>query len=106
MDDHAPIHTLLTMLKAIDESNLPDVNQEEEDVYLSTRVKVYTDYTELISKVIEIADKALITDNGHCDWDAIHIVRQHGYIVFAGEQDRWGWLSGCIQTKKGILVYG
>ena len=105
MDDNAPLETLLTMLKVLNDSDLPDV-KDNEDVYLSNVVKTHENFIELISKLVEIADQALISDTGRCNWDAIQIVKQHGYMVFAGEQDRWGWLSGCIQTKKGILVYG
>lgn len=106
MDEYSPIETLLTMLKLIDESDLPDVKDTQEDVYLSNVVKTHEKYKELINNIIEIADQALITDEGKCDLDAIDIVKQHGYSVFAGEQDRFGWLTGCIQTKKGLLVYG
>ena len=106
MDEHTPIEILLTMLKLIDESDLPDVKYEDGDIYLSNVVKTHEKYKELINTIIEIADQALITNEGRCDWDAIEIVKQHGYSVFAGEQDRFGWLTGCIQTKKGLLVYG
>ena len=106
MDEHAPIETLLAMLKQIDDSDLPDVKYEDGIVYLLNVVETHEKYKEPINKVIEIADQALIDDEGHCVWESIQEVKHHGYSVFAGEQDRWGWLSGCIQTKKGLLVYG
>lgn len=106
MDEHAPLDNLITMLKLIDESDLPDVKYEDGDVYLSNVVKTHEKYKELINKLVEIADQALIDDEGHCVWESILEVKSYGYQVFAGEQDRWGWLTGCIQTKKGLLVYG
>ena len=29
-----------------------------------------------------------------------------GFDVYAGEQDRFGWLIGCISLKRGILYFG
>jgi len=49
---------------------------------------------------------ALITSEGQCVWEQHDILKQHGYEVFPGEVDGFGWLTGCIRTKKGILVYG
>lgn len=33
-------------------------------------------------------------------------IRKKGYPIFPGEQDRFGWLTGCIQLKKGIIIFG
>lgn len=52
------------------------------------------------------ANKLLITDTGTCNWDNINKLKQSGYNVFPGEVDRLGWLTGCIETNKGIIVYG
>ena len=106
MDETAPLETLLKMLKQIDESDLPDVKEDDGDVYLSNVVKTHKKYTELIHNLIEVADQALIDDEGHCIWEGILEVKRQGYPVFPGEEDRWGWVTGCIQTKKGLLIYG
>jgi hypothetical protein len=53
-----------------------------------------------------MAENVLITPNGHCNWDAIDVLRDAGYMVFPVERDRFGWLIGGIQTTVGILVYG
>ena len=53
-----------------------------------------------------LADALLITSEGKCDWKNIDTVIEAGFDVFAGEQDSFGWLTGCIRTKKGIIVYG
>ena len=34
------------------------------------------------------------------------IIKVSGYDVTAGEKDSYGWLTGCIHTNKGIIVYG
>ena len=48
----------------------------------------------------------LLTDEGGCKWDNIEILRKNGYAVYAGEQDRFGWLTACIDTTKGTIIYG
>ncbi len=52
------------------------------------------------------ASKVLILADGSCNVTNIVALRKHGYDVFPGEEDSFGWLTGCIQTSKGILVYG
>lgn len=50
----------------------------------------------------------LICSDGSCDYDGILHLKKRGYDVFPGEQDSFGWLTGCVQ-KNGddrILVYG
>ncbi len=34
------------------------------------------------------------------------MIRKAGYDVYAGEQDRFGWLTGCIEMKRGVIVFG
>jgi hypothetical protein len=44
---------------------------------------------------------------GEPDWAAIKSLEDKThYRVFAGERDSFGWLTGCILTRKGILVFG
>jgi hypothetical protein len=97
---------LLSSLQTIEESELPTLQPPENQINLLSLIDNYPQYKDVIHKAIQYADEALITDQGRCDWDAIQMLKDEGYEVFAGEQDRWGWLSGCIQTKKGRLVYG
>lgn len=61
---------------------------------------------ELVEKALYWAEIALITDSGCIDTDAVQRVTSHGYTVYAGEKDVHGWLTGCIETKKGVLVFG
>lgn len=61
---------------------------------------------KLIKKVVNDADKLLITKVGAPDFSRIKILKDNGFDVFAGEKDSFGWLSGCIKTKKGIIVFG
>jgi hypothetical protein len=61
---------------------------------------------ELVQKASGIACGVLIGDGGQCDWDNIRALTVMGYSVYAGERDSFGWLSGCIRTKVGVVVYG
>lgn len=67
-------------------------------------------YYEKLNPDIQIAVKeaykSLITDTGECNWDNIKTLKESGYNVFPGEKDSFGWLTGCIKTNKGIIVYG
>lgn len=60
----------------------------------------------LINKADTLACEKLITDSGSCNWNNIKSLKEQGYNVFAGEKDSFGWLTGCIRTSKGIVVYG
>ena len=86
---------LINLLEQIDKSDLKD----NEDFYLNRN-------NELVARIIDEATSELIDMNGHCIWDNHKILEDAGFPVFCGERDRFGWLSGCIQTKKGIIVYG
>ena len=60
----------------------------------------------MIQRILEIADSVLITPKGECNWRAHDYLRGFGFNVTKGESDSFGWLTGCIHTKKGIVVYG
>lgn len=60
-----------------------------------------------IEKIIGYANALLIRENGEPNFDAIdEFHKEHGYFVFPGERDRFGWLTACLQTDKGIIVFG
>jgi hypothetical protein len=48
----------------------------------------------------------LFTAEGRCDWKNIKELQSKGYLVYALEKDRFGWLIGGIETRKGIIAYG
>jgi hypothetical protein len=67
--------------------------------------KEYLDVDSEVTYLSALASDTLINRQGRPDMDMIDAMIEAGYDVFAGERDRFGWLSGCIQTKKGILVF-
>ena len=85
------LEKLIVLLKAINE----DSSQDD-------------DYDKILNNSLAegLATDALIDSDGHCIWDNHEILGEAGFAVFPGERVRFGWLTGCIQTKKGIIVYG
>lgn len=66
----------------------------------------YDDLHPLVKNVVAMADKELITSTGYCNWAAHKLLKNAGFPVTCGERDSFGWLSGVIHTKKGMIVYG
>lgn len=86
---------------------LSKINNNELDVYAVNDIieEIYGDDEDLVL-IGSLADELLITDQGHCNWKNIKRLKAAGFDVFAGDKDSFGWLTGCIKTKKGIIVYG
>jgi len=60
----------------------------------------------LVQKALSIADTALITSDGQCEWAAHDELKAAGFPVRKGKSDSFGWLSGLINTSKGDICYG
>ena len=91
---------LAECLQIIDASDLPDVPQHE-DTYLS-----HHDH-ELVDEVASLATTLFVGQKGEGLFDEMDKLQErYGYFIFPGERDRFGWVTGCIQTKKGIIVFG
>lgn len=88
---------LVECLNAVDASSLPD----DSDVRLDV-----VDHP-LIDEIQFIATRLLITDQGEPEFDLIDkLFKEHGYFIYPGERDRFGWVTACLQTKKGFIVFG
>lgn len=88
---------LVECLKTVEDSSLPN----EADTRLDT-----VDHP-LIDEIEFIATRLLINDQGEPEFDEIdRLYKEFGYFVFPGERDSFGWVTGCIQTKKGFIVFG
>ena len=92
---NSSLDELLSMLEALNSMNIPDQTDT-----------VLEEPREWIKNIQMCADEILIDSNGKNIWEYHERLANRGFIVFPGEVDRFGWLSGCIQTKKGIIVYG
>lgn len=88
---------LLECLNAVDASSLPEDSEIRLDV---------SDHP-LIDEIIFIATRLLITDKGEPEFDEMDkLYKEHGYFIYPGERDRFGWVTACLQTKKGVIVFG
>jgi len=88
---------LVECLQTLEASSLPD----DMDTCLDT-----VDHP-LIDEIEFIATRLLITDKGQPDFDQIdRLYDEFGYFVVPGERDSFGWVTACIQTKKGFIVFG
>ena len=95
----ADLDRMVFLLKAIDASDLEDAKDEE--VFLNVEPR-----RDEVNEIIDLANTVLVDDSGKNIYENHEYLKTHGYWVFAGEQDSFGWLTGCIQTKKGVIVYG
>lgn len=84
IDDTAVI---IHLLKMIDEDETIDIKKKH----------------PLIDAVVYLADDCL---TGKEDFQNIITIREAGFDVYPGEQDRFGWLVGCIQLKRGVIMFG
>jgi hypothetical protein len=63
------------------------------------------DKLTLINAVVYLANDCLTgEDRESCE--NIEKIRKAGFDVHAGEQDRFGWLSGVIEMKTGRIIFG
>lgn len=64
---------------------------------------------DLKNELDEAASGLLIEEDGSPAYDLMLDLRKLSvgkYYVTPGEVDSFGWLTGCLHTPKGILVYG
>lgn len=89
---------LVAYLNQIDTSDLPDGDDG---------VILRRDDHELVVYIQNLAEDLLIDDGGTPRFELIDtLFRTHGYFIFPGERDRFGWLTACLRTKKGVIVFG
>jgi hypothetical protein len=60
----------------------------------------------LVIATLHLANEILIGDDGHPDRPNMDKVIQKGFHIFPGEVDRYGWLTGCIELSRGIIMFG
>ena len=98
-DSPITIENLLLEIKNLENANFIEKR------YLSYDYNGCNCIKEQLTKIIIMANTLLI-DEGRNNWDAMEILQKHNYYVYPGEQDRFGWLTGCIDTAKGTIVFG
>ena len=76
------------------------VSDEDDCTYLKGDNVIEIDY---------IASTLLIESGGQPNYEAMEQLKEMSngrYFVTPGETDSFGWLTGCLHTPKGIIVYG
>jgi hypothetical protein len=90
------LQLLILLLKYIDS-----------DTSIQVENKFYTYSSHpLVNAAKYMANEYLIGDDGHPDRDNIDIISSAGFPIFPGEQDRFGWVTGCIELSRGIIIFG
>lgn len=102
----------ITRFESLSEKFFCDTHDALVEELILELQKIESDDNIIISEYIRnddiegMATSALVTSGGQCYWKGHRRLGNAGFEVFPGEQDSFGWLSGCIQTKKGIIVFG
>lgn len=89
------LNLLILLLKRVDSDTLIEVTN---DYYLITH--------PLIDAIKYVANECLIGEDGHPDRENMDTIVRAGFPIFPGEQDRFGWLTGCIELSRGLITFG
>lgn len=60
---------------------------------------------ELMEQAASLATKTLIVGNKVPN-NLIEKMAEYGYEVYPGDRDSFGWLTGCLKTRRGVIVFG
>jgi hypothetical protein len=60
----------------------------------------------LIQDAARAIEALLIKDDGNRNYTAEIDLEEAGYRVFCLEKDGFGWLTGGVETEKGVIAYG
>ena len=83
---------LINVLKKIDEDSTIDLS-----------IRQVRNMHPLVKEAINLADDCLTDEDNYYN---IQYVKEAGFDVYAGEQDRFGWLTGCIELQRGVIIFG
>jgi hypothetical protein len=93
------MENLVAALREIDASDLPDMG--EEDIILRN------ENHPRVHEVEGLASDLFIDEEAKPKFYLMdELYHTHGYFIVPGERDRFGWLSGMLQTKKGFVIFG
>ena len=60
----------------------------------------------LVKRVNYLAGSLLINDEGNINLEEIRKIEESGFNIFPLEMDSFGWVTGGIQTSKGVVMFG
>ncbi len=82
------------------------LKQIESDDNMKIHRGFYNNTQPLVNSIIYLANKYLITEDGHPNRENMEKITKLGFSIKPGETDSFGWLTGCIHLKYGIIVFG
>jgi hypothetical protein len=92
---------LITVLIAIENSD--EIENRDDCVlnwgYIEERHR-------LIQDAVALADQLLVFSDGTRNYDNEREISLDGFYVTSLETDSFGWLTGAINTTKGLIAYG
>jgi len=86
------VKTILLLLKEV-----------EKDDSITMNNGYYSSLHPLVNAIIYLSNQYL---TGQDRYFNMEYIKKNGFNIFPGEVDRFGWLTGCIQLKNGIIVFG
>ncbi len=92
---------LVRALQTLEASSaIPDVDGDD-TLYLKK-----SDHP-LVEVIISLAEDLLITKSGQPNFSAMdRLWHDHQFFITPGERDRFGWVTACLHTKKGTIIFG
>jgi len=89
------IYLLIHLLRYINKDNSIEVTNNH-----------YDRSHPLVIAALHLANEVLIGDDGHPDRENMDKIISKGFCIFPGEMDRFGWVTGCIELSRGIIMFG
>jgi hypothetical protein len=92
-DDECTMEDLVSLLIAIEAAeDIPHIRE--------------CPYHPLVQNAQYAASEAMHIYDGIVDEACVKVLKDNGFRVFPGEVDVFGCLTGCIETTKGIIMFG
>lgn len=61
---------------------------------------------QIIKDAVQLANDCLIDDDGHIIRKHIDLVAMEEFPTYAGDMDRYGWITGIIELSRGVIMFG
>ncbi len=103
--DGVQLHTRMdTLINLLDKHHRANINKDENLFSFLTNGR-FDELPKDIQDIVLAANRELIKD-GRPNMARIRALFSAGYDITPGEVDSFGWLSGMIHTRTGIIVFG
>lgn len=100
---------LIELMKRIEAmESVKTLASSGEPVYLTDSDLLPEDvvFFAAIERWEQIAERLLITEDGHPNWEHLGQLEDLGYKVGPGEKDSLGWVTGKVWSFPFIYIFG